>query len=90
MFIDSKEGCLSAVHLLCTVVRGEVKDIGSLRSSSRVNYSLYNQILECRDDGFILGENNNFECHVFLKSEFLGYEKEVVFSSNTLAKDFVL
>lgn len=72
------------------VVRGEVKDIGSLRSSSRVNYSLYNQILECRDDGFILGENNNFECHVFLKSEFLGYEKEVVFSSNTLAKDFVL
>lgn len=72
------------------VVRGEVNSIGSLRSSSRVNYALYSQILECKDDGFVLEENNNFECHVILKPEFLGYEKEVVFSSNTLAKDFIL
>lgn len=72
------------------VVRGEVKDIDSLRSSSRVNYSLYSQILECRDNGFLLKENNDFECHVLLKPEFVGYEKEVTFSSDTLAKDFML
>lgn len=72
------------------VVRGEVKDIDSLRSSSRVNYSLYSQILECRDNGFLLKEDHCFECHVFLKQEFLGQEKEIVFSSDTLAKDFVL
>lgn len=72
------------------VVRGEVNDIDSLRTSSRVNYALYSQILECRDDSFVLERNNSFECHVFLKPKFLGYEKEVVFSSNTLPKDFRL
>lgn len=71
-------------------VRGEVKDTESLRTASRVNYALYNQILECPDGGFLLKENNSFECHVHIKQEFLGREKEVVFTSETLPKDFKL
>ena len=72
------------------VNRREVTDVDSLRSSSRVNYAMYQQILECRDDGFMLENNNNFTCHVFIKREFLGEEKEIVFSANTLPKEFVL
>lgn len=72
------------------VVRGEVKDVGSLRSSSRVNYALFSQILECRDDGFELKEDNSFVCHIHIRPEFLEREKEIVFTSETLPKDFKL
>lgn len=72
------------------IVRGEVKDVDSLRNNARVEYSLYKQILECKDDGFQLQEDGSFKCSVTIQSSFLGYEKVVAFTDKTIVKDFAL
>lgn len=70
------------------VERKEVTNIDSLRSNGKVEYQMYNQILECRDDGFVLNQNGEFTCTIYLKASVVGLEKRVVFSDRTTARDF--
>lgn len=68
--------------------RGEIRDIQSLRTNARVNYSTYSQILECKDDGFILNPDNTFSCTIDLKSSVVGEEKQIIFSDKTTPRNF--
>ncbi|MBR5825433.1 MAG: AAA family ATPase [Paludibacteraceae bacterium] len=68
--------------------RGEIRDIQSLRTNVRVNYSTYSQILECKDDGFILNPDNTFSCTIYLKSSVVGEEKQIIFSDKTTPRNF--
>ena len=68
--------------------RGEIRDIQSLRTNARVNYSTYSQILECKDDGFILNPDNTFSCTIYLKSSVVGEEKQIIFSDKTTPRNF--
>ena len=70
------------------VERGEVNSIDSLKRNGRVGYQMYNQILECKDDGFILKEHGGFSCTIILKASVVGVEKAVVFDDKTTARDF--
>lgn len=70
--------------------RGEIRDIQSLRTNARVNYSTYSQILECKDDGFILNPDNTFSCTIYLKSSVVGEEKQINFSDKTTPRNFKL
>lgn len=77
------------IHKVQTAVeRKEVTNIDSLRSNGKVEYQMYNQILECRDDGFVLNQNGEFTCTIYLKASVVGLEKRVVFSDRTTARDF--
>ena len=77
------------IHKVQTAVeRKEVTNIDSLRSNGKVEYQMYNQILECRDDGFVLNQNGEFTCTIYLKASVVGVEKRVVFSDRTTARDF--
>lgn len=77
------------IHKVQTAVeRKEVTNIDSLRSNGKVKYQMYNQILECRDDGFVLNQNGEFTCTIYLKASVVGLEKRVVFSDRTTARDF--
>ncbi len=77
------------IHKVQTAVeRKEVTNIDSLRSNGKVEYQMYNQILECRDDGFVLNQNGEFTCTIYLKASVVGLEKMVVFSDRTTARDF--
>lgn len=70
--------------------RGEIRDIQSLRTNARVNYSTYSQILECKDDDFILNPDNTFSCTIYLKSSVVGEEKQIIFSDKTTPRNFKL
>lgn len=70
--------------------RGEIRYIQSLRTNARVNYSTYSQILECKDDGFILNPDNTFSCTIHLKSSVVGEEKQIIFSDKTTPRNFKL
>ena len=77
------------IHKVQTAVeRKEVTNIDSLKSNGKVEYQMYNQILECRDDGFVLNQNGEFTCTIYLKASVVGEEKRVVFSDKTTARDF--
>jgi len=77
------------IHKVQTAVeRKEVTNIDSLRSNGKVEYQMYNQILECRDDGFVLNQNGEFTCTIYLKASVVGLEKRVVFSDRTTARNF--
>ena len=70
------------------VERQEVTNVNELRNNGRVDYKLYNQILECRDDGFTMKENGKFECTIYIKSSIIGGEKQITFSDSTTAREF--
>lgn len=70
------------------VERGDVASVESLRHSGNVDYKTYNQILECRDGDFAVSDERHFTCKVYLKSDLLGEEKQVVFTDKTTARDF--
>ncbi|MDR0973107.1 MAG: AAA family ATPase [Prevotellaceae bacterium] len=72
------------------ISRKEVKDIATLRTNARVNYSLYSQLFECPDDGLRIENDNNFSCKVLLKASLVGVEKEVLFDNTTTAHNFTL
>lgn len=70
------------------VERGDVTSVESLRSNGNVDYKTYNQILECRDGDFAVSDDRHFTCKVYLKSDLLGEEKQVLFTDKTTARDF--
>lgn len=70
------------------VERGEVTNIETLKRNGKIEYPMYNQILECRDDGFVLHQNREFTCTVYLKVSVIGSEKKIEFNDRTTARDF--
>lgn len=70
------------------VERGDVTNIESLRNNGNVDYTIYSQILECRDGDFNVFADKQFKCKVFLKAGMIGEEKLVEFSDRTTAREF--
>lgn len=70
------------------VARNEVKSSQSLKTNARVEYSSYNQILECKDEDFTLNPDGTFKCTIYLKSSVIGEEKQITFSDKTTPRDF--
>lgn len=70
------------------VARNEIKDIATLKTSARVEYSIYNQILECNDGNFTLQPDGSFTCTISLKAPVIGVEKQISFSDKTTPRDF--
>lgn len=70
------------------VVRNEIKDIATLKANARVEYSTYNQILECKDGDFTLQPDGSFNCTISLKVSVIGAEKQISFSDKTTPRDF--
>lgn len=69
--------------------RGEIRNFGDIQTSARVNYSLYQQILECREsDGLKVEKNGEFRCVIYLKKSIIGEEKKIVFTDKTTAREF--
>lgn len=71
-----------------SVSRGEVKDITTLKTNARVNYSLFNQLFEC--DDIVANEDGTFSCTIKIKSSIIGSEKEVIFDHATTPQNFKL
>lgn len=72
------------------VERGDVNNLGSLKTNGNVDYPTFSQILECRDGDFIVNADKKFGCKVYLKAGMLGAEKLVEFTDKTTARDFQL
>ena len=67
------------------VERGEVYDIVSLKNNARVNYGLYNQIIEC--EVFSLQETGSFSCTIRTKKHIVGQEKQLHFTEKTTTRE---
>jgi len=71
-----------------SVSRGEVKDITTLKTNARVNYSLFNQLFEC--DDITTKEDGTFSCVIKINSSIIGTEKEITFDHATTPQNFKL
>ncbi len=69
------------------VERGEVKDIASLKNNARVNYNLYNQIIECNDGNFMIWEDGSFVCTIRIRKNVIGEEKVLKFTDKTTTRE---
>ena len=70
------------------VERGDVTDIGILRTNGNVNYSTYGQILDCAEGDFTVAADRQFKCKVVLKESLVGQSLIVEFDNKTTAHDF--
>lgn len=70
--------------------RNEIKDLQTLKSNARVEYSTYNQILECREGDLIIQPDGTFSCTIYLKASAFGEEKQITFSDKTTPRNFVI
>ena len=70
------------------IARSEIKDLQTLKSNARVEYSTFNQILECRDGDFTLQPDGKFNCTIYLKASVVGEEKQINFSDQTIPRNF--
>lgn len=70
------------------IARNEIKDLQTLKSNARVEYSTFNQILECRDGDFTIQADGTFRCTIYLKASVTGEEKRITFSDTTTPRDF--
>lgn len=69
-----------------SISRGEVKDITTLKTNARVNYSLFNQLFECNN--ITTNEDGMFSCTIKIKSSIVGTEKEITFDHATTPQNF--
>ncbi len=72
------------------ISRREVKDVTTLKTNGRVNYSLYSQLFECPDDGLNIENDNKFSCKILLNPSLIGSAKEIHFDNTTTAHNFNL
>ena len=77
------------IHKVQTgIARGEINNSEDLFRNAKINYTLYNQILDLQS--LIINENKSFECKVLIKETLLGGGLEVVFNQATNAHTFNL
>lgn len=72
------------------IARDEVNDLQTLKTNARIEYSTYNQILECREGDFIMHPDGTFDCIIYLKASVIGEEKQITFSDKTTPRNFVM
>jgi hypothetical protein len=77
-------------HVQNAIKRKEVQDISTLKVNAGVNYSLYSQLFDCRDDGLSINEDGTFTCTIKIKPALIGAEKEVSFDHETTAHNFAI
>lgn len=70
------------------VERGDITDIGTLRTNGNVDYKTYSQILDCADGDFLVAADRQFKCKVVLKESLVGQSLTVEFDNKTTAHDF--
>jgi len=70
------------------ILRKEVRDISTLRNNARVNYKLFNQILECKEGDLSINEDGTFSCKIKIMPSLIGIEKEASFNHETTAQNF--
>lgn len=70
------------------VERGEVNDIVSLENNARVNYKLYNQIIEC--ENFSIKKGGAFCCTIRTKKHIMKEEYQVRFTDKTTTREIKL
>ena len=72
------------------IVRKEVTDILTLKKNARIEYEKYNQVLEIKDEDFILNSDGTFSCALYIKNSIIGEEKKVIFTDTTTPQKFKL
>lgn len=70
------------------VERGEVTDLGTLRTNDKVDLKTYSQILDCADGDFTVTADKQFRCKIVLKESLVGQSLTVEFDNKTTAHDF--
>ena len=70
------------------VVRGEIESIEHLKNNARVNYTLFNQILEV--DEFQYNGASAFKCKILISNKLDSNNIVVEFDENTTAANFTL
>lgn len=70
-----------------SIVRGEIENIDQFKQNARINYSLYNQIVDVIEFN-INGSDSSFKCKIKLSSKLSDHPVEVEFSEKTTAYNF--
>lgn len=75
------------IHKVQTsVAKKEVNNSDDLTRNAKVNYTLYNQILDLQS--LTINEDRTFSCHITVKATFKGNHIEVIFDHMTNAHNF--
>lgn len=75
------------IHKVQTsVAKKEVNNSDDLTRNAKVNYTLYNQILDLQS--LTINEDRTFSCHITVKATFIGNHIEVIFDHMTNAHNF--
>ncbi|NIA29292.1 MAG: hypothetical protein GWP06_05165, partial [Actinobacteria bacterium] len=69
-----------------SIVRGEIENIEHLKRNARINYNLFNQIIEIVE--FQFEENNKFKCKIKISSKLIDRNIEIEFDENTTPANF--
>jgi len=70
------------------ISKGEVIDIATLTTNAKIDYKLFNQIIEVED--LKIEEDRKFICRIMIKASVSATEKVVSFNERTIAHDFEL
>lgn len=75
------------IHRVQTgIAKGEVKNSDDLTRNAKINYTLYNQILELTN--LTINTNRTFECRITIKATLIGSPLQILFNQSTNAHDF--
>jgi len=75
------------IHQVQTgIAKGELNNTDDLTRNAKINYTLYNQILELQN--LIINEDKTFECRITIKETLTGIPIEVNFNQTTNAHNF--
>ena len=75
------------IHKVQTgIAKGEIDNENDLKRNAKINYSLYNQILELQE--LIIEENRTFECRIIIKETISAEQPVVNFNQLTNAHNF--
>ena len=75
------------IHRVQTgIAKGEVNNKEDLTRNTKINYVLYNQILELQN--LAINDNRTFECRITIRETLTGTPLEVNFNQTTNAHNF--
>lgn len=75
------------IHRVQTgIAKGEIKNSDDLTRNAKINYTLYNQILELTN--LTINTNRTFECRITIKATLIGSPLQILFNQSTNAHDF--
>ncbi len=75
------------IHRVQTgIAKGEINDHHDLTRNAKINYDLYNQILELRS--LTINDDRTFECFITISEKLIGAPLEINFNQTTNAHNF--